>query len=255
MKKVYKGTEPDKLVSYRQNTPDATWDQCSKNNKNRRDQIQDKLRADQGGLCAYCEIDLKPKNATEAADFRVEHFHPKSDTSTLHNWHLDWQNLLACCHGGSRPDIVDAINRFASPYSCDVPKGENNWDDHIFNPLYLPASPSLFRFNRFDGSISVDEGSCNQAGMDVTKAQSTIDSLNLDSIRLKNLRKSVLNQLNLQLQRMIDKGYSVDDARTRLAQAVLKKDHNQHWPAFFSAIRDYLGKAAEQQLVAIDYNG
>jgi uncharacterized protein (TIGR02646 family) len=254
MKKVQKGIEPDKLEKYRLARPTNTWDQCARN-KNRRDQIQQQLRLDQGGLCAYCEIDLKPKNALEAADFRVEHFHPKSDTSTPHNWHLDWQNLLACCHGGSRSDIVDAGNRFSSPHSCDVPKGENNWDNVIFNPLYLPPSPSLFRFNRADGAISVNTANCNQAGLGVDRAQATIDNLNLDAVRLRNLRKPVLDRLNLQLRAMIVSGEDINQARTRLAQALLKKDNDGNWPAFFSAIRDYLGEAAERQLIAINYNG
>jgi uncharacterized protein (TIGR02646 family) len=254
MKKILKSAAPEKLEIYRLARPAGTWDQCSRN-KSRREQIQNQLRSNQGGLCAYCEIDLKPKNTTEAADFRVEHFHPKSDTSTPHNWHLDWQNLLACCHGGSRPDVVDAGSRFATPHSCDVPKGENDWDNVIFNPLHLPAYPCLFQVNRPDGSISINQANCIQAGVDLLKAQATIDNLNLNAVRLKNLRKPVLNQLNSQLRKLVDSGYTVDDARNRLAQAALKKDNNKHWPAFFSAIRDYLGEAAEQQLRAINYNG
>ncbi|MDO8844772.1 retron Ec78 anti-phage system effector HNH endonuclease PtuB [Methylicorpusculum sp.] len=254
MKKVQKGAEPKLLESYRIGNPGNSWSQYRRNT-DRRDQIYDQLRSDQGGLCAYCEIDLKPKNASEAADFRVEHFHPKSDISTSHNWHLDWQNLLACCHGDSRPDVVDAGSRFANPHSCDVPKGENDWDNLIFNPLHLPAYPCLFQFNRSDGSISVNVANCNNADVDITKAQATIDNLNLDGVRLRNLRKPVLNQLNLQLRILVESGYTVDDARNRLAQAALKKDNNTHWPAFFSAIRDYLGAAAEKQLAAINYNG
>ena len=254
MKKVQKGAEPKLLESYRKGNPGNSWSQC-KRDTDRRDEIHDQLRLDQGGLCAYCEIDLKPKNATEAADFRVEHFHPKSDSLTLRNWHLEWQNLLACCHGGSRSDVVEANSRFTSPHSCDVPKGENNWDNVIFNPLHLPASPCLFQFNRADVAISVNTANCEQAGLGAGMAQATIDKLNLDAIRLRNLRKPVLDQVNLQLRTMTANGEDVNQARTRLAQALLKKDNDGNWPAFFSAIRGYLGEAAEQQLIAINYNG
>jgi uncharacterized protein (TIGR02646 family) len=256
MKKIAKGAEPEKLMQYRQLKPVNTWEQCRRN-QDRRIQIQDQLKLDQGGLCAYCEIDLKPANGNDAADLRVEHFHPKKiDALTQHNWHLDWQNLLACCHGGSRSDVVDSAGRYTSPdHSCDVPKADNDWDNIILNPLYLPAFPCLFKFNRADGSISVNIAHCQQAGVAEGKAQATIDNLRLDAKRLRDLRKPVLDELNEQLRKMVLTGYSVEEARIRLTRAVLKKDGHGHWPAFFSAIRSYLGSAAEQQLNAINYNG
>ncbi len=258
MKKILKTTEPEKLKQYRQLNPVGTWSQCTENKdlEDRKVQIQGQLKLDQGGLCAYCEIDLKPANGEDAADFRVEHFHPKSDTSTQHNWHLDWQNLLACCHGGSRSDVVDSGSRHTSPdHSCDVPKANNDWDDIILNPLHLPASPCLFKFNRADGSISVDITHCQQAGVDKGKAQATIDNLRLDAKRLRDLRKPVLNNLNEQLRNMMLAGYTAEESRMRLTKTALKKDDHGNWPAFFSAIRSYLGSAAEQQLNTINYKG
>ncbi len=256
MKKISKSTEPEKLTQYRQLNPTNEWKRCHRN-KDCRVQIQDQLKLDQGGLCAYCEIDLKPANGEDAADLRVEHFHPKKiDASTQHNWHLDWQNLLACCHGGSRSDIVDSTSRYTSPdHSCDVPKANNDWDNVILNPLHLPAFPCLFKFNRADGSISVNVTHCQQAGVDEAKAQATIDNLRLDAKRLRDLRKPVLDELNEQLQKMVLTGYTVEEAGIRLTKAVLKKDDQGNWPAFFSAIRSYLGRAAEQQLNTINYKG
>ncbi|MGO3408549.1 hypothetical protein [Marinomonas sp.] len=67
------------------------------------------------------------------------------DNTPSRNWHLDWQNLLGCCHGGSQRNVVDASQRFTSPESsCDVPKGEKNLDDVILNPLHIPAFPKFF---------------------------------------------------------------------------------------------------------------
>jgi uncharacterized protein (TIGR02646 family) len=255
MKKIHKGTEPEQLIQFRQSTPSNKWRQYTAD-FNRKKQIQDQLKLDQGGLCAYCEIDLKSKNNADTADFRVEHFHPKEDSSS-YNWHLDWQNLLACCHGGSRNDIADAANRHTSPdHSCDVPKDNKVLDDIILNPLHLPAFPCLFKFNRADGSISVNIARCQQASVDQGKAQATIDGLRLDAKRLRDLRKPMLNKLNDQLREMVlTAGYTLEEARMRLARAELKKDDHNHWPAFFSAIRDYLGEAAEQQLNDIGYQG
>jgi len=254
MKKILKGAEPEKLAQYRLSIPSNTWKQCSRN-KNRRGQIQKQLKLDQSGLCAYCEIDLKPKNNADTADFRVEHFHPKEDSST-YNWHLDWQNLLACCHGGSRNDVADAANRHTSPdHSCDIPKDNKVLDYIILNPLHLPAFPCLFKFNRADGSISVNVARCQQVGVDAGKAQATIDELRLDAKRLRDLRKPILVTLSRQFERMVAAGVAPEDAKLRLARVALKKDAQGHWPAFFSAIRNYLGNAAEQQLNDIGYNG
>lgn len=255
MKNIVKGSEPVKLMTYRENSPQGTWDNC-KNNKNRRIAIQKKLLEDQGGLCAYCEIDLKVAVDGDEADFRVEHFHPKSDTDTSHNWHLDWGNLFACCHGGSRSGIVDTENRFSSPdHSCDVPKGNENWSDIILNPLQLHAFPSLFSYTRLTGSIGIHSEHCAVSGVDPVIAQNTIDKLRLDAERLKRLRKPVLNKVNDELRAMVNQGIDLTIARENLAKAYLCKNNNGHWPAFFSALRDYLGDAAEKQLSAINYTG
>lgn len=79
--------------------------------------------------------------------------------------------------------------------------------------------------------------------------------LRLDSPRLRKLRELVLNNLNEQLRNMVLTGNTAEEARMRLTKTELKKDDHGNWPAFFSAIRSYLGSAAEQQLNTINYNG
>ncbi|MNZ32654.1 hypothetical protein D3C78_499860 [compost metagenome] len=255
MKNIVKGAEPEELARYAANKPGNTWEQFTGRSP-RRIAVQQQLLSDQGGLCAYCEIDLKAADEHALADLRVEHFHPKSDCSTAHNWHLDWQNLLAVCHGGSQRKVVDAAQRFTSPeYSCDVPKADNNWDALICNPLQLPARPGLFRFERSSGAMHIDREACLAIGVDVERAQATIDRLQLDGKRLRNLRKPVLERLNDQLYVLTAAGMPLPDARQRLARLLLRRDAEGRWPVFFSAIRSYLGEAAEQQLRAIGYRG
>lgn len=256
MKKVLKGAEPQKLLQYKRLQPTASWEQFLKA-KPRKLRTREQLVADQGGLCAYCEVDLKSASSGGlVADLRVEHFHPKSDRSTTHNWALDWQNLLGCCHGGSQRNVIDAVRRFTSPdHSCDIPKGNHNWDNVILNPLHLPEFPCLFQYNRGTGAIEVNLAACQQASINSGKAQDTIDKLCLDALRLRTLRKHVLNHVNDQLRHILSSGKTIEEARSHVAQSLLRKDTNGHWPPFFSAIRSYLGVDAEKQLQAINYIG
>lgn len=254
MKKTPKTAIPPKLKTYIAATPDNTWEQFT-DREGRRKEVQKALMADQSGLCAYCEINMKAKDASGDADFRVEHFHPKSDISTPHNWNLDWQNLLAVCHGGSSKTVVEAATRFTALHSCDVPKADNIWDTVILNPLNIPAYPALFKFDRSTGSMSINEPNCVEATIDPLKAKATIDNLQLDGSRLRNLRKPVMEALNARLIALVNSGVPLIDARQTLAKTVLKKDDQEHWPPFFSAIRHYLGNAAEQQLQALNYDG
>lgn len=256
MKKVLKGFEPKKLSTYRNLKPEASWEEFL-NRSSRKLRTREQIVVDQGGLCAYCEVDLQSASSGGlVADLRVEHFHPKSDRSTTHNWALDWQNLLGCCHGGSQRNVIDAARRFTSPdHSCDVPKGNHNWDNVILNPLHLPAFPCLFQYNRSTGAIEVNLEACQKASINSDKAQDTIDKLCLDALRLRTLRKSVLDHVNDQLGHLLSSGKTIEEARAHVAQALLRKDSNGYWPTFFSAIRSYLGVDAEKQLQAIHYIG
>ncbi|WP_372741032.1 retron system putative HNH endonuclease [Neptunomonas sp.] len=253
MKAIVKGVEPPKLLTYRTSCSTRTWEQFTSKDK-RKKETQRQLVSDQGGICAYCEVDLKTAPKHRVADLRVEHFHPKSDKSSGHNWNLDWQNLLACCHGGSQKNVVDSADRFSSPdHSCDVPKGKKILDHVILNPICIPAYPCLFKIERSSGGISVHNENCDSAGVNVQKAQATIDELRLDSERLRRMRKGELNRINEQLRDRVANGETVDEAREYLAKALLRKDSNSLWPKFFTSIRSYLGSSAETQLRAINY--
>ena len=254
MKNILKGEEPPLLIAYRAGKPDFSWQKC-KSNSARRDEIQHYLRRDQGGICAYCEIDLLQRDdVAEESDFQVEHFHPKSDKTTQHNWGLDWGNMLACCLGGKSKKVVDADNRHTNPYlRCGALKEDNDWGDIILNPLQLQSSQAIFNFQRTTGEISVNEENCNLLGVDIGKAQATIEHLNLKCERLNRLRQERLSHANKSLQAFVAKGMNVDEARQKLALVMMKKDANGCWPKFFSALRCYLGNAAETQLIAIGF--
>lgn len=261
MKACLKGEVPASLEAYHSVNPQANWkdfkNECQQGYKD----VQSQLQKDQGNLCCYCEIDTKSGFGIGRDDFRVEHFHPKSDANqSNHNWALDWNNMLGCCHGGSDKHVTDDSNRYISKGSerhSDVLKGDSIWDNEILNPLEIPAFPLLFQANFRDGSLEVNETNCLGSGIDIEKAKNCLhpDKLNLNSTQLKIRRKAALDALNKQLEEQLLGGIEIEDAISSIVEAQLQKDDRQHWPPFFTAIRSFLGKSAEEYLVSINYIG
>ncbi len=257
MKNILKSGDPDPLRIYRANNPTNTWEQFRRN-KNRYIPVKDQLKKDQANLCAYCEIDLKERvSVDDVDDCRVEHFHPKSDDSSATNWHLKWDNLLATCHGGTQRKVVDAAERCTTPdHHCDAPKGDLDWDDLILNPLEIPSFPPIFSFARVENdNMSVNDENCDQCGVSIEKADNTITHLQLNAPKLCEMRKDLLDDMNDKMRAYLQVGLTIPEAQERLARAILRKDSNDHYPAFFSAIRSYLGSQAEAHLQAINYQG
>ncbi|MCX7088743.1 MAG: TIGR02646 family protein [Methylococcales bacterium] len=261
MKACLKGAAPDLLVQYQVENPTATWEQFKNECQEGYQALQDQLQLEQGNLCCYCEIDTKQGLGIGIDDFRVEHFHPKSaiDESN-HNWALDWQNMLGCCHGGSERYVTDNKNRFVAEHAerhSDVLKANFIWDDEILNPLQIPVFPILFKANRKDGSLSVRDNNCRDAGISIEKVNNCLhfEKLNLNSDHLSSLRKATLDALNKQITMALSSGLTIEDAMVNLVKAQLRKDNKGHWPSFFTTIRSYLGEIAEEHLRSINYNG
>jgi uncharacterized protein (TIGR02646 family) len=260
MKKCLKGKISPLLKQYQIDNPTATWEQFKNECPQGYKRIQKRLRQNQGNLCCYCEIDLKQGDGTGKDDFRVEHFHPKSGKKNSRNWALDWQNMLGCCHGGTEQYVTESQHRFTENKKerhSDALKGNFDWDNEILNPLEIPVFPILFKANRVDGSLSVLEDNCRNADIDVKKANNCLDSkkLNLNSAVLNRHRKKTLDALNQQIEVQMSNGLTIEQAMLNLAKAVLEKNTQGDCSAFFTTIRSYLGKVAENHLKIIGYQG
>ena len=254
MKKVRKSPMiPQALTDYVVANPNADWENFRNETANGYAVVKQQLTADQRGLCAYCEIDLHIHAQNGLDDFRVEHFHPKKPHNPPPNHALEWQNLLAVCTGGNIRDL-EIRERFTSPdHSCDVPKANYNWTNQIFNPLTLPSFPRLFSFNENTGEILVDIKSCPDESR--TVANETIKLLRLSAPRLNRLRQPVFEMLNARLQELVSNGFTIEAASVLIAEELLPEQESVSLPAFFTAIRWYLGEAAEQRLKTIGYDG
>lgn len=251
MKRIRKSAiMPQKLANFVKQRPAANWEQF-RDKPGRYKELAQYLRLDQHNLCAYCEIDLLESNDTKTLDdFRVEHFHPKSPHQPPPNWALDWGNLLACCHGGSQQDVADP-ERFTAPdFCCDVPKDDFDWTAEILNPLIdIPAFPCLFKYDEANGAMALDKETCPTELH--AKAQTSIDWLCLNAPRLLRMREGVLMGLNDQITMLLENGDTPAMAAATVAQAVFADP----WPRFFTAVRWYLGRAAEEQLQRMGYEG
>lgn len=271
MKKVRKGKEPDELRAYRKAAPQGTWENL------RNDTLWGGPKAyatcrqrtiqDQGGLCAYCEIDIRNIDPLMC---RVEHFHPKSDLTGPANWALDWQNMLGVCNGGSHPHVTAPgflLEPLAKNLSCDAYKDQRiqsgalpaACEGWILDPMQILAFPSLFKVRMFDGFLEPDDAACSAYGNWASNkhatvaqlAQHTIDMLNLNCDRLALSRRTLIRNIekNKKLQR--DKGYSATQGLTNLADLYFRRN----WPGFFTVIRFCLGPTAEAYLQGANFQG
>ncbi len=257
MKRVFKRRqEPALLAAYRDRHPQEIWENFRRRCHRGYAQVKQAILEDQCGLCAYCEIGIKQaRHDNEVDDFRVEHFYPKGyGNNAGHNYHLDWQNMLGVCHGGSQPGVPDADWRFSSSKrdrSCDVPKGGREITASILNPLELPAEVRLFRYAEHTGGMAVDLESCPKNLQD--RAANTIKELNLNAPRLMRMRLVVINELRKELEGMLLAGVGFEQAMGTLAQSLLAPDDEGRRVPFFTVVRWYLGASAEKFLAGTHY--
>lgn len=270
MKRVLKGDEPASLQNFRAAQPQATWDELRVDAQNAGRQtyadIRTQTHQDQGGLCAYCEIDIRENDPLKS---RIEHFHPKSDTASATNWALDWPNMLAVCAGGShkygeQPHTLEPLDQ---NLSCDAHKDRmiqqgklpESCEGWLLGPLDLPAWPSLFSLNKFDGKLSPDGTACAAAApcrdnrhiSAADMVQHTIDMLNLNCERLCKARLQVIWDIERNKKRLREANIPPSQALSQLAQRYFRT----RWPQFFTAICLCLGPAADAHLQSVQYQG
>lgn len=258
-------------MAYRKAVPAGTWEAMRNDVLWGGQQAYAECRAqaitDQGGLCAYCEIDIRDNDPLKC---RVEHFHPKSDVISGHNWALDWNNMLAVCSGGSQ-SVLHAPSHYLQPLpanlSCDANKDRmiqsgklpTDCAGLILDPQQIHAFPCLFKVSSVDGSIEPDPSACagtppwpnNQHACTFELVKHTIDMLNLNCNRLKQARLAVIRDIEKAKKQQRGKGYNADQGLANLATRYL----GHSWPRFFTTIRLRLGQAAEQYLKRNDFRG
>jgi len=271
VKRIRRTNEPASLSLYRNAVPNGTWEEMRNDTQWDGRRAYSDCRAqsvsDQGGLCAYCEIDIRDNDPLKC---RVEHFHSKSDPARPPNWALDWQNMLGVCNGGSNPHVTAPgfhLSPLKKNLSCDAHKDQQiqsgalpiACEGWILNPLDVHAFPCLFKVGMFDGRLEPDPVVCeelepwpnNQHASVADLVQHTIDMLNLNCDRLSKSRLAVIRNIESNKETLRAQGFDAAQGMADLAQRYF----HLPWPGFFSVIRNCLGVAAEAHLQANNYQG
>lgn len=248
MKRITKTPEPDVLTKFTRSYPDANWQKVRDHNKGRDYQVIKKyLAVDQYYLCAYCEKKLTDNQLHLQ---RVEHFHPKSDATTSHNWALDWNNMLLVCMGGS-DNIETDHSKYPLPInlSCDAYKEHYinthklsaNCEEYLLNPLTIPAT-KLFEFDKATGKLIASPVITDT---EITqRIEKSIEILNLNCVRLREERLLVLNHYNKTIRQARNNGNR--KIFTQLTERWLSKPYL----SFFTTRRALLSKHAEKFLAS-----
>ena len=170
---VQKGKEPNSLLTFRKQHPDADYEDMPTNVLK---DVRSQMWEEQGHLCAYCM-----KKIDDPRDVRVEHCkprHPQDEIKHDKKATLEFKWMLGVCYGNS-------IEKGVKPEdtTCDAHKGNAELTINPFDEL----SVRKIKY-KADGSIYSDDADINE---DVTE----ILNLNCEAVSLPETRKNVLNVL------------------------------------------------------------
>ena len=113
--------------------------------------VRTTLHANQNGLCAYCEISLSEN------DQHIEHFIPKSLSSSVNDHTFTFENFLLSCNGGTTPSgqtNTSDVSQRTNSHSCGPKKSNINPSGNCLNPYELPPFP-VFKAVLTDGGIAL----------------------------------------------------------------------------------------------------
>lgn len=184
----------------------------------------------QHGLCGYCEIDLTP------TDRLIEHFVPRSDSLRGAQLEFSPKNTLASCQGGSS-HTRDGGHRHVDR-TCDQAKGAH-WSPDLLDPRRIPDQPALMLVEP-DGTIVPDPRACRRVGVTPERVSGTIEVLNLNAPRLKEIRKEVWDEMDQLWSRVADPG----QLRQVMRFLLLPRKDGRLRP-WFSTMRSFFGESAE----------
>lgn len=167
---VQRGKEPNSLLAFRKQNPDADYEDMPTNVLK---DVRSQMWEEQGHLCAYCM-----KKIDDSRDVRVEHCkprHPQDEIEHDKKATLEFKWMLGVCYGNS-------IEKGVKPEdtTCDAHKGNAELTINPFDEL----SVRKIKY-KADGSIYSDDA-------DINKDVAETLNLNCQALSLPQTRKNVL---------------------------------------------------------------
>lgn len=133
-------------------------------------------KVQRGGFCAYCERRIDIQNSKKCI---IEHFFPRSSHSDLV---YQWDNLFLSCLSGGQKNSSTIRDKSCGSYKDD---SKNHHKHEAILKPDIDETEKYFYYERF-GRIEVTKYAPNRL-----KAKSTIDRLNLNSLKLVQSRREV----------------------------------------------------------------
>lgn len=153
---IKKESEPQFLADFKKKYPSKTYE--SQEFQEHRATLNDILRKEQKGLCAYCCGQIEGKNSHN------EHIEPQHPGAFSSSRSLDYTNIVASCD---------------HPKTCGTKKGNKYSAEQFISPLDENCENQFTYY--LDGKMDGDAY--------------TIELLNLNEYELKTARKAVIKSL------------------------------------------------------------
>ncbi|GMQ60133.1 hypothetical protein AN1V17_45330 [Vallitalea sediminicola] len=209
MKRIIKGTEPTKLIEYR-NTENASYKNLPTMTKTI---IRNQLLEEQGYICCYCLSRIPHSKVPINMQMKIEHFLPESGETKSEE--LVYKNLFAACNGneGLPSDVQQ----------CDTHKKNNII---TLNPLDEFIEDQFIY--KQDGYLKTDDSS---------KQHEVDDILNLNNDKLVFCRKAAIDGTRDRLIRIKRKGIWNNDILQKEIDKLYRKHEGKYTPYCLAAIQ------------------
>jgi len=215
----------NQLITKQQNIDTGTVAPNWNLSNNQRNEITSKLLKSQKYLCCYCECEI------DELHHHIEHFFERHDKPQLIYHYLN--NLILSCEGDKEKKVnpeseLERTVRIDN-ISCGHKKSKSYHNEIeidytlLLNPMNLNSNLLTY----LNGVIN-NSNFCNQ--QEIIQVNYTKTRLNIDSIRLNNLRTNTIDLINRELKKM-------DLQQQKKYIKDLLDENQEKLPAFYSTIK------------------
>jgi uncharacterized protein (TIGR02646 family) len=243
MRFIHKGAHVNHqlLTASQQVAPTSDQEATSRWGSFSKDQTYEQLLREQYGLCAYTELDLtlfkyemKGDLATEHyKGAHIEHIEPKSRNPTRT---FDYRNLVLCALDSDDLQRFRREDRFGGHHKL------SNFDPNLF---VSPLQADCGRYFIYISETGEIEPAPTLSEHENRMARYTIDLLNLNARYLRNKRKSWMQELIEEIDKLIDN----QQALRALAECELGETRGR-LRGFHSAAKQLLGVIGKEILAS-----